>query len=88
MLKSLNRMNDMVEGCRIEGDVLLDGEDIYGDMDVNHLRKRVGWFFKNQTLSKSIYDNMAYGPRTHGIKNKAELDEIVERSLRQCGDLG
>ena len=85
MLKSLNRMNDMVEGCRIEGDVLLDGEDIYGDMDVNHLRKRVGMVFqKPNPFPMSIYDNIAYGPRTHGIKNKAELDEIVERSLRSA----
>ena len=85
LLKSLNRMNDMVEGCRIEGDVLLDGEDIYGDMDVNHLRKRVGMVFqKPNPFPMSIYDNIAYGPRTHGIKNKAELDEIVERSLRSA----
>lgn len=85
LLKSLNRMNDMVEGCRIEGDVLLDGEDIYGDMDVNHLRKRVGMVFqKPNPFPMSIYDNIAYGLRTHGIKNKAELDEIVERSLRSA----
>ena len=85
LLKSLNRMNDMVEGCRIEGDVLLDGEDIYGDMDVNPLRKRVGMVFqKPNPFPMSIYDNIAYGPRTHGIKNKAELDEIVERSLRSA----
>lgn len=85
LLKSLNRMNDMVEGCRIEGDMLLDGEDIYGDMDVNHLRKRVGMVFqKPNPFPMSIYDNIAYGPRTHGIKNKAELDEIVERFLRSA----
>lgn len=82
LLKSLNRMNDMVEGCRIEGEVLLDNENIYGGMDVNLLRKRVGMVFqKPNPFPMSIYDNIAYGPRTHGIKNKAELDEIVERSL-------
>ena len=68
LLKSLNRMNDLVEGCRITGKFLLDGEDIYGDMDVNHLRKRVGMVFqKANPFPKSIYDNIAYGPRTHGI---------------------
>lgn len=83
LLKTLNRMNDLVEGCRIEGDVLLDGEDIYGTMDVNHLRKRVGMVFqKPNPFPMSIYDNIAYGPRTHGIKAKAQLDEIVEKSLR------
>lgn len=83
LLKTLNRMNDLVEGCRIEGDVLLDGEDIYGSMDVNHLRKRVGMVFqKPNPFPMSIYDNIAYGPRTHGIKGKAQLDEIVEKSLR------
>lgn len=83
LLKTLNRMNDLVEGCRIEGDVLLDGEDIYGTMDVNHLRKRVGMVFqKPNPFPMSSYDNIAYGPRTHGIKGKAQLDEIVEKSLR------
>lgn len=83
LLKTLNRMNDLVEGCRIEGDVLLDGENIYGTMDVNHLRKRVGMVFqKPNPFPMSIYDNIAYGPRTHGIKGKAQLDEIVEKSLR------
>ena len=83
LLKTLNRMNDLVEGCRIEGDVLLEGEDIYGTMDVNHLRKRVGMVFqKPNPFPMSIYDNIAYGPRTHGIKGKAQLDEIVEKSLR------
>ena len=83
LLKTLNRMNDLVEGCRIEGDVLLDGEDIYGTMDVNHLLKRVGMVFqKPNPFPMSIYDNIAYGPRTHGIKGKAQLDEIVEKSLR------
>lgn len=83
LLKSLNRMNDLVEGCVITGKVELDGEDIYGDMDVNLLRKRVGMVFqKPNPFPMSIYDNIAYGPRIHGIKNKAQLDEIVERSLR------
>ena len=83
LLKSLNRMNDLVEGCRIEGKVLLDGEDIYGKLDVNHLRKRVGMVFqKPNPFPMSIYDNVAYGPRTHGVRNRAKLDEIVERSLR------
>lgn len=82
LLKSLNRMNDLVEGCRIDGKVLLDGEDIYGNMDVNFLRKKVGMVFqKPNPFPMSIYDNIAYGPRTHGIKSKAKLDEIVERSL-------
>ena len=85
LLKSLNRMNDLVEGCRIEGEVLLDGENIYRDMDVNLLRKRVGMVFqKPNPFPMSIYDNIAYGPRTHGIKGKAQLDEIVERSLRDA----
>ena len=80
LLKSLNRMNDLVEGCRIEGEILLDGEDIYGDIDVNHLRKRVGMVFqKPNPFPMSIYDNIAYGPRTHGIRSKAKLDEIVEK---------
>ncbi len=85
LLKSLNRMNDLVEGCRITGKLLLDGEDIYGDMDVNHLRKRVGMVFqKANPFPMSIYDNIAYGSRTHGIRSKAQLDEIVERSLRDA----
>ncbi len=85
LLKCLNRMNDLVEGCRIEGNVLLDGEDIYGDMDVNHLRKRVGMVFqKPNPFPMSIYDNIAYGPRTHGIRSRAKLDEIVETSLRRA----
>lgn len=83
LLKSLNRMNDLVEGCKITGDIRLDGEDIYGDMDVNLLRKRVGMVFqKANPFPMSIYDNIAYGPRTHGIRSKARLDELVERSLR------
>ena len=83
LLKSLNRMNDLVEGCRIEGEVLLDGENIYKDMDVNLLRKRVGMVFQKQNpFPMSIYDNIAYGPRTHGIRSKGKLDELVENSLR------
>ena len=85
LLKSLNRMNDLVEGCRIEGDIRLDGEDIYGDMDVNFLRKRVGMVFqKANPFPMSIYDNIAYGPRTHGIRSKEKLDDIVEKSLRDA----
>ncbi|HBA46356.1 MAG TPA: phosphate ABC transporter ATP-binding protein [Lachnospiraceae bacterium] len=83
LLKSLNRMNDLVEDCEIRGTVRLDGEDIYGDMDVNLLRKRVGMVFqKPNPFPMSIYDNIAFGPRTHGVRSKAALDEIVERSLR------
>lgn len=84
-LKTLNRMNDLVEGCRIEGDITLDGVDIYKDMNVNILRKRVGMVFqKPNPFPMSIYDNIAYGPRIHGIKSRVKLDEIVERSLRQA----
>jgi len=84
-LKCLNRMNDLVEGCKIIGSVTLDGEDIYGNMDVNKLRKRVGMVFQNPNpFPMSVYDNIAYGPRTHGIRNKKVLDEIVERSLRNA----
>ena len=85
LLKSLNRMNDLVEGCRIEGDIRLDGEDIYGNIDVNLLRKRVGMVFqKANPFPMSIYDNIAYGPRTHGIRSKEKLDDIVEKSLRDA----
>ena len=85
LLKSLNRMNDLVEGCRIDGQVLLDGEDIYGKMDVNLRRKRVGMVFqKPNPFPMSIYDNIAYGPRTHGIRSKSKLDDIVEKSLRDA----
>ncbi len=85
LLKSLNRMNDLVEGCRITGSVTLDGEDIYDDMDTNDLRRRVGMVFqKPNPFPMSIYDNIAFGPRTHGVRSKAKLDEIVERSLRQA----
>ena len=83
LLKSLNRMNDLVEGCRITGDIRLDGQDIYGDIDINNLRKRVGMVFqKPNPFPMSIYDNIAYGPRTHGVRSKVRLDEIVENSLR------
>ena len=85
LLKSLNRMNDLVEGCKITGDIRLDGEDIYGDMDINVLRKRVGMVFqKANPFPMSVYDNIAFGPRTHGIKKKSELDQIVEQSLRDA----
>ena len=85
LLKSLNRMNDLVEGCRIDGQVLLDGEDIYGDMVVNLLRKRVGMVFqKPNPFPMSIYDNVAFGPRTHGIRSRVQLDELVEQSLRSA----
>ena len=85
LLKSLNRMNDLVEGCKITGRFLLDGEDIYGNMDVNELRKRVGMVFqKPNPFPMSIYDNVAYGPRTHGVRSRVALDEIVERSLKDA----
>ena len=85
LLKSLNRMNDLVEGCKITGKVTLDGEDIYKGMDVNILRKRVGMVFqKPNPFAMSIYDNIAYGPRTHGIHSKVKLDEIVEKSLKDA----
>ncbi|MBQ4576520.1 MAG: phosphate ABC transporter ATP-binding protein [Firmicutes bacterium] len=85
LLKTLNRMNDLVEGCRIEGSVTLDGEDIYGAMDPTILRKRVGMVFqKPNPFPMSVYDNIAFGPRTHGIRSKAQLDEIVEQSLRNA----
>ena len=84
-LKTLNRMNDLVEGCKIEGKITIDDVDIYKEMDVNILRKRVGMVFqKPNPFPMSIYDNIAYGPRIHGIKSKLMLDEIVERSLRQA----
>ena len=86
LLKSLNRMNDMVEGCKITGSITLDGQDIFGqDLDVNVLRKRVGMVFqKPNPFPMSVYDNVAYGPRIHGIKNKKQLDEIVERALKNA----
>lgn len=84
-LKSLNRMNDLIEGCRIEGEITLRGEDIYGDYDVNMLRKSVGMVFqKPNPFPMSIYDNIAYGPRIHGVKSRVKLDEIVENSLRRA----
>lgn len=83
LLKSLNRMNDLVEGCKITGQVTLDETDIYRDLDVNLLRKRVGMVFqKPNPFPMSVYDNVAYGPRTHGIRSKAKLDQIVEEALR------
>ena len=84
-LKTINRMNDLVENVRIEGNIFLDGVDIYSDIDVIKLRQRVGMVFQQPNpFPMSIYDNVAYGPRIHGIKKKSELDEIVERSLRQA----
>lgn len=85
LLKSLNRMNDLIEGVKIDGKILLDEVDIYKDMDATVLRKRVGMVFqKPNPFPMSIYDNVAYGPRTHGIKQKSRLDEIVEQSLRSA----
>ena len=86
LLRTLNRMNDLVEGCRITGNVLLDGQDIYkGGLDTTMLRKRVGMVFqKPNPFPMSIYDNVAFGPRTHGVRGKAKLDDIVERSLRDA----
>lgn len=84
-LKTINRMNDLVEGCRVEGKIFMDDVDIYSDIDVIKLRQRVGMVFQQPNpFPMSIYDNVAYGPRVHGIKKKADLDEIVERSLRQA----
>lgn len=85
LLKSLNRMNDLVEGCKITGVIKFNGYDIFKDMEVTELRKRVGMVFqKPNPFPMSIYDNIAFGPRTHGIKKKSKLDEIVETSLRQA----
>ncbi len=85
LLKSLNRMNDLVEGCRITGQITLDHRNIYGDMDPSELRLRVGMVFqKPNPFPMSIYDNIAFGPRTHGIRSRAKLDEIVERSLSEA----
>ncbi len=85
LLKSLNRMNDLIEGCKITGTVLLDGEDIYKGMDINLLRKRVGMVFqKPNPFPMSIYDNVAFGPRTHGVRSKVKLDEMVEKALRDA----
>jgi len=85
LLRVLNRMNDLVEGCKTTGEILLDGEDIYGNVDINLLRKRVGMVFqKPNPFPMSVYDNIAFGPRTHGVKSKYQLDEIVEKSLRDA----
>ena len=85
LLRSLNRMNDLVENCHITGDIMLDGQDIYKNCDVNLLRRRVGMVFqKPNPFPMSIYDNIAYGPRTHGIKSRVQLDEIVETSLKRA----
>ncbi len=85
LLKTLNRMNDLVEGCKIDGEIMLDGEDIYGNIDVDLLRKRVGMVFqKPNPFPMSVYDNIAFGPRTHGIHSRIKLDDIVESSLRKA----
>lgn len=85
LLKSINRMNDLVKNCKITGDITLEGEDVYRQLDINQLRKKVGMVFqKPNPFPMSIYDNVAFGPRTHGIHSKAELDDIVERSLKQA----
>ena len=85
LLKTLNRMNDLIEGCRIAGTILLDGKDIYQDTDVNSLRKRLGMVFqKPNPFPMSVYDNIAFGPRTHGIKGRYLLDGIVEKALRDA----
>lgn len=85
LLKSINRMNDLVEGCKITGKFLLDGQDVYKDIEVNTLRKRVGMVFqKPNPFPMSVYDNIAYGPRTHGVKRKADLDRIVEEALQDA----
>ncbi|MDR0459122.1 MAG: phosphate ABC transporter ATP-binding protein PstB [Coriobacteriales bacterium] len=85
LIKSLNRMNDLVDGCRITGSLLLDDQDIFANIDVNLLRKRVGMVFqKPNPFPMSVYDNIAFGPRTHGVRSKYQLDEIVERALRDA----
>jgi len=85
LLKSINRMNDLVEGCRIDGEILLDGVNVYKDMEPSLLRKRVCVVFqKPNPFPMSIYDNIAFGPRTHGIRSKAKLDDIIECSLRNA----
>lgn len=85
LLKTLNRMNDLVEGCKITGKVTLDGEDIYSGMEPSLLRRRVGMVFqKPNPFPMSVYDNIAFGPRTHGVKSKSKIDEIVEKSLRDA----
>lgn len=85
LLKSINRMNDLVEGCKITGEFTLDGEDIYRDLEINTLRKRVGMVFqKPNPFPMSVYDNIAFGQRTHGVRSRVKLDEIVEKSLRDA----
>ena len=86
LLRTLNRMNDLIEGCRVTGEITLDGEDILGNnVDVSMLRKRVGMVFqKPNPFPMSVYDNVAFGPRTHGIRAKHKLDDIVEKSLREA----
>ena len=85
LLKSINRMNDLIEGCRIDGGILLDGIDVYKDLEPSLLRRRVGMVFqKPNPFPMSIYDNIAFGPRTHGVRGKAKLDDVVERSLRSA----
>ncbi|HBL36736.1 MAG TPA: phosphate ABC transporter ATP-binding protein [Firmicutes bacterium] len=85
LLKCLNRMNDLIEGCRITGSIHLDDEDIYSAMDINLLRKRVGMVFqKPNPFPMSVYDNVAFGPRTHGIRAKVQLDDLVEKSLQKA----
>ncbi len=85
LLKSINRMNDLVEGCKISGEILLDGVNILGDVDINALRRKIGMVFqKPNPFPMSVYDNIAYGPRTHGIKSYSQLDEIVETSLKKA----
>lgn len=85
LIKTLNRMNDLVEGCRVTGEITLDGEDIFGNMDVYALRKRVGMVFqKPNPFPMTVYDNVAFGPRTHGVRAKHRLDDIVEKSLREA----
>ena len=87
-LKIVEPHERLVEGCKIEGEILLDNQNIYKSMDVNLLRKRVGMVFqKPNPFPMSIYDNIAFGPRTHGIRSKAKLDDIVEKSLRGCGNV-
>ncbi|MDR0452888.1 MAG: phosphate ABC transporter ATP-binding protein PstB [Treponema sp.] len=89
LLRTVNRMNDLIADCRIDGTVLLDGEDVYGGMDVTLLRKRVGMVFqKPNPFPMSVYDNIAFGPRTHGVKSRVKLDEIVERSLQSAAIWG
>ncbi|MDR1754131.1 MAG: phosphate ABC transporter ATP-binding protein PstB [Eubacterium sp.] len=85
LLKSINRMNDLIEGCRVEGSIKLDNSEIYGNIDINLLRKRVGMVFQRPNpFPMSVYENIAYGPRTHGIKSRVKLDEIVEGALRDA----